>query len=153
MNSAAIEIRVLDESLEKPLIEFFRDIRESGDEKYFHPHPFTDDEARKRAHYSGKDIYYVLVEGDRVLGYAMLRGWDEGYKVPSLGITIHPSVREVGLGRLFMHFLHVAARRRGCDKIRVKVYPQNVSATALYEKLGYKFETEEAGQLVGFVRL
>ena len=83
----------------------------------------------------------------------MLRGWDEGYKVPSLGITIHPSVREVGLGRLFMHFLHVAARRRGCDKIRVKVYPQNVSAAALYEKLGYKFETKEAGQLVGFVQL
>jgi len=153
MNSASLEIRIVDETLEKPLAEFFRDLRKAGDDKYFHPHPLTDDEAKRRAQYSGKDLYYVLMEGGKVIGYAMLRGWDEGYEVPSLGIAMHPSVRGMGLGKLFVRFLHVAARRRGCGKIRVKVYPENVTAVALYKKLGYSFQSEQAGQFVGFIGL
>ena len=62
-------------------------------DKFFHPHPFTTEAARERAAYTGKDLYYVVIEGDEILGYGMLRGWDEGYEVPSLGIVIHPAHR------------------------------------------------------------
>lgn len=153
MNSSALEFRIVDETLEQPLAEFFRALTRAGDDKSFHPHPLTDEEAKKRAQYSGKDLYYVLVEGDEVLGYGMLRGWDEGYEVPSLGIVIHPSVRGIGLGKLFTHFLHAVARRRGASKIRLKVYPDNTNAVTLYKELGYTFQAEEAGQLVGFMDL
>ena len=153
MDSSALECRIVDETLEQPLAEFFRALKRAGDDKYFHPHPLTDEEAKKRAQYSGKDLYHVLVEGDKVLGYGILRGWDEGYEAPSLGIVIHPSVRGMGLGKLFMHFLHAAARRRGASKIRLKVYPDNTTAVTMYQELGYTFQAEEAGQLVGFVDL
>ena len=153
MSSSALEFRVVVKTLERPLAEFFRVLRRAGDDKTFHPHPLTDEEAKRLAQYSGKDLYYVLVEGDKVLGYGMLRGWDEGYEVPSLGIVIHPSVRGMGLGKLFMHFLHAAARRRGASKIRLKVYPDNTTAVTMYQELGYTFQAEEAGQLVGFVDL
>jgi len=153
MNSSALEIQIVDKTLEKPLAEFFRALKKAGDDQYFHPHRFTDEEAKRIAHYSGKDLYYVLVEGGKVLGYGMLRGWDEGYEVPSLGIVIHPSVKGMGLGKLFMHFLHGAARRRGASKVRLKVYPNNKTAVMLYEGLGYTFQAEEAGQLVGFIDL
>lgn len=153
MNSPALEFRVIDKTLEQPLAEFFRALKRVGDDKYFHPHSLTDEEAKRRAQYSGKDLYYVLVEGDKVLGYGMLRGGDEGYEVPSLGIVIHPSVRGMGLGKLFMHFLHAAARRRGASKIRLKVYRDNTTAVTLYKELGYTFQAEEAGQLVGFIDL
>ena len=153
MDSSALECRIVDETLEQPLVEFFRALKRAGDDKYFHPHPLTDEEAKRRAHYSGKDLYYVLVEGDKVLGYGILRGWDEGYEAPSLGIVIHPAVRGMGLGKLFMHFLHAAARRRGASKIRLKVYPDNTTAVTMYQELGYTFQAEEAGQLVGFVDL
>ena len=153
MNSSALEFRVVDKTLEQPLAEFFRALKKAGDDKHFHPHPLTKEEATNRARYSGKDLYYVLVEGDKVLGYGMLQGWDEGYAVPSLGIAIHPLARGMGLGKLFMHFLHTAARRRGISKVRLKVYPDNTTAVTLYKGLGYTFQAEEAGQLVGFVDL
>jgi ribosomal-protein-alanine N-acetyltransferase len=153
VNSSALEIRIIDETLVQPLAGFFRALKRAGDDRYFHPHPLTDEEARRRAHYSGKDLYYVLAEGDMVLGYGVLRGWDEGYEVPSLGIAIYPSVRGMGLSKLFMHFLHVAARRRGASKVRLKVHPDNTAAVTLYKRLGYTFQSEEAGQLVGFIEL
>ena len=153
MNSSVIEFRIVDRTLEESLAEFFRSLKRVGNDRYFHPHPFTDQEARRIAHYSGKDLYYVLVEREKVLGYGMLRGWDEGYKVPSLGIVIRSSARGIELGKLFMHFLHAAARQRGASKIRLKVYPDNTIAVTMYQELGYTFQAEEDGQLVGFVGL
>ncbi len=153
MNTSALEIRIVGRTLEKPLAEFFRALRKARDDQYFHPHPLTDEEAKRIAQYSGEDLYYVLVESEKVLGYGMLRGWDEGYEVPSLGIVIHPSARGMGLGKLFMHFLHAAARQRGANKIRLKVYPDNTIAVTMYQELGYTFQSEEEGQLVGFVDL
>ncbi len=88
-----------------------------------------------------------------VLGYGMLRGWDDGWKIPSLGIALDPRIRGNGTGEMLMHFLHAAARRRGATKVRLKVYPDNRTAIALYKKLGYVFATEEAGQLVGYITL
>lgn len=135
------------------LSRFLRDLQTSGDEKHFHPHPFTPEEIERVVNYSGADLYYVLVENESVLGYGLLRGWDEGYAVPSLGLALHPAVRGLGLARLFMEFLHAAARRRGASEIRLKVYPDNVRAIKLYKSLGYAFEEEEKGQLVGIVKL
>jgi [ribosomal protein S18]-alanine N-acetyltransferase len=153
MTVSPLEIQAIDERVEQPLVEFFHALKEAGDDKYFHPHPFTEEAARKLTHYTGKDLYYVLIEGDKILGYGMLRGWDEGYDVPSLGTAIRASARGLGFGKLFMHFLHAAARRRGASRIRLKVYPSNKVAVALYKGLGYRFESEEEGQLVGFVDL
>lgn len=153
MKQTAIEIRHIDESLVGPLAAFFQALGDEGGDKHFHPHPLVADEAARLAHYSGQDLYYVLVEGNQVLGYGMLRGWDEGYAIPSLGIAIHPAARGAGLGRLLMHFLHAAAHRKGALKIRLKVYPENVAALALYKSLGYVFQSQEAGQWVGLLDL
>lgn len=149
----ALEIRIIDNTLESQLSEFFRVIRESGDDKFFHPHPFTDAEAKSLARYSGQDLYYVLIEDNKVIGYAMLRGWDERYDIPSLGIAIHPLARKKGLGKMLISFLHSAAKLRGCNKIRLKVYPENKSAILAYEKLGYVFQPCQGDQLVGLIDL
>lgn len=135
------------------LAAFFQALRDAGDEADFHPHPLTSEEAARRCAYAGGDLYYVLVEGDRVLAYGMLRGWDDGYAVPSLGIAVHPAERGKGLGKLLMLFLHVAASRKGASRIRLKVYPRNVAAMKMYETLGYVFRWQEAGQLVGVLDL
>jgi ribosomal protein S18 acetylase RimI-like enzyme len=79
----------------------------------------------------------------------MLRGWDEGYEVPSLGIAVLASARGTGLGRTFMQFLHSAARLQGAPRVRLKVYPENAAAWRLYESLGYCFEPGADHQLLG----
>ena len=148
-----LELRRVAPEIEHGLAEFFATLVASGDDRTFHPHPFTPEAAAERARYRGLDVYCVATVAGRVLGYGMLRGWDEGYAIPSLGIAIHPAARGVGLGRLLMTYLHCEARRRGAPHIRLKVYPDNAAAVALYRSLGYAFDRLEDGQLVGHVVL
>lgn len=148
-----LELRRVGPELEAGLAELFSALVAAGDDRAFHPHPFTPESAAERARYAGLDVYGAAVVDGRVLGYGMLRGWDEGYAVPSLGIAIHPEARGLGLGRLLMEYLHCEARRRGAARIRLKVYPGNTAAVALYRSLGYEFQGEERGQLVGYKAL
>ena len=150
---AALEFRLLGPELEGALADFFAELEASGTAEYFHPHPFTAEEAKTLCHRQGEDLYYAAVAGGRVLGYGILRGWDEGYEVPSLGIAFRPGDRGIGLGKSFMVFLHVAARLRGAKRIRLKVYPENAAAVNIYKSLGYHFEEVSAGQLVGYLDL
>jgi ribosomal-protein-alanine N-acetyltransferase len=147
---AQLEFRRPCAELEQPLASFFEALVASGDAAAFHPHPFDAAAAAERAAYRGKDVYCAAVAGGRVLGYAMLRGWDEGYDEPSLGIAVHPEARSTGLARALMLYLHAEARRRGARRIRLKVYPGNAPALALYRSLGYEVAGEERGQLVAF---
>ena len=144
-----IEFRQFSPAWRAALAIFFRALEENGDAQHFHPHPFSEDFLDKLCKYQGKDLYYIAVERNNVLAYGLLRGWDEGYAVPSLGIALHPSVRGLGLGKAFMHFLHVAARRKGALRIRLKVYPSNSQAIELYKSLGYSFQGIENEQMVG----
>jgi ribosomal protein S18 acetylase RimI-like enzyme len=148
----ALEFRVLTPALEAGLAAFFADLSAAGDDRFFHPHPFTATEAARLCSYAGRDLYYAAVT-DRVLGYGMLRGWEEGYQVPSLGIAVHPAARGTGIARAFMHVLHAAAGARGAPRVRLKVYPDNTAAKRLYERLGYVFEGESHGQFVGYFDL
>ena len=153
MIGSALEIRIPCPELEQPLFEFFSDLRTGGDEIHFHPHPFTREEARRRCLYTGKDLYYILTGEQRILGYGMLRGWDEGFDTPSLGIAIRRSARGAGFASLLIKFLHTAAHRRGARKVILKVYKDNLSAKRLYEHFGYTFKDEAKTQLLGSIDL
>lgn len=118
----------------------------------FHPHPFTDDAAAGICGNTGQDLYAAMLHDGVMVAYGMLRGWDAGYAIPSLGMAVHPACQSRGLGRAMMGFLHVAARLRGAPAIRLKVYPGNESALRLYRACGYVFEGTEAGQHVGWLR-
>lgn len=135
------------------LAAFFSTLRESGATQYFHPHPLTAEEATKRATYRGKDLYYVILSGIEVVGYGMLRGWDEGYSIPSIGIAIRADYRGHDMGGLLMGFLHHAARQKGASQVRVRVYPENVASKRMVEKMGYEFSSQSEGQLVGYITL
>ena len=82
-----------------------------------------------------------------------MRGWDEGYEVPFLGIVISSKNRGKGLGKLLMQFLHDMARKRNAQVIKLKVYNDNNAAIKLYKSFGYKFECWNDKQLIGTVKL
>jgi ribosomal protein S18 acetylase RimI-like enzyme len=136
------------------LTEFFHSLANDPETLYFHPHTFDEEAAHQIANYIGQDLYYAMLYNSQMLGYGMLRGWDEGYVIPSLGIAIHTSTRNMGLGKLLMNFLHAAAWLRGAIKVRLKVSPENTAAILLYTHLGYQFLTEkENDQLVAYYSL
>lgn len=139
------------------LASLFTALDAAGDGRFFHPHPLTPDEAARLCHRSNSaDHYCLATTGDPLtpaLGYGLLRGWDEGYAVPSLGIAIHPAARGQGLSRVMMNHLHAEAARRGAARVRLKVYPQNTAALRLYESLGYHFADRSGEQWVGTLDL
>lgn len=149
-----MEFRKPEPGMEQVLEEFFAGLERSGTSRWFHPHPFDGAAARERCAYRGADAYCIAIAGGRVLGYGLLRGWDEGYQVPSLGIAVADAARGTGLGRALMLYLHAEAKRRGAPRIRLKVYPDNQRAVTLYRSLGYVFQsTSEDGQLIGYKEL
>ena len=70
-------------------------------------------------------------------------------------MAIHPLVRGIGLGKLFMNFLHMLAFRRGASKVRLRVNKKNDKAISLYKGLGYVFndDIKQAEYLVGLKNL
>lgn len=142
----------LSPGLAEPLATFFDALSAAGDERWFHPHPLTREEATRLCSYDGQDVYCVLADEGRVVAYGMLRGWEAGFEIPSLGIAVRPDARGSGVGRALMEHLHGVARARGATRVRLVVYADNVPARRLYEGLGYELE-EKGDDLVGFLAL
>mgnify|MGYP001442039468 CR=1 FL=1 len=140
--------------IERQISDFFSLLAESQESHYFFPHPLTPEQASIIANYTGKDFYAFVFYNGQAIGYGMLRGWDSGYEIPSLGISVRPDFRGTGIGELLMHYLHNVAMLRGCKKIRLRVKKDNHRAMKLYLKLGYKLNDEDGeGYIVGFIQL
>lgn len=142
MHLSCLEIVRLDARWEQELLRFLRVLQERGEDGMFRPHPFDAQTVRAIVTGMGQDLYYLMVDGTEVVGYGLLRGWNEGYEIPSLGIAIHPAARGMGLGRLMMEFLHAAAFRRGARRVRLRVKRSNLRAVALYAGMSYSFEDD-----------
>lgn len=152
-SNVALEFRRAEPGLAAALGSFLRELAAGGDEEQFHPHPLDDAAAREVCDYAGADVYLVGLDGDDVVAYGMLRGWDAGFAVPSLGIAVRASARGRGIGRALMDRLHEEAAARGAARVRLRTHPDNVAALRLYRSLGYGFDGEEEGQLVGILEL
>jgi ribosomal protein S18 acetylase RimI-like enzyme len=123
--------------------------------RYFHPHPLT---AEFAAELCGKldrinDRYLAVFAGGRVAGYAMLRGWDDGYAVPSFGVCVHPALRDCGLGHSLLALAIREAKRAGAAKMRLTVYKDNARGVHLYTRYGFVFADKDERSLVGTLDL
>src|SRR5229473_4387252 len=72
--------------------------------RFFHPHPLTAEFAhelcRRQSH--ARDRFYIARYRGQIAGYLMLRGWEEGFAVPSFGGCVHPVFRGRGLGQTLL---------------------------------------------------
>jgi ribosomal protein S18 acetylase RimI-like enzyme len=139
--------------LKPDVFEIVSDFFSHIDSEKFHPHSFSETYASYLCNYNGKDLYYVILDDDKVAAYGLLRGWDEGYDIPSLGIYVSSDYRGIGLGKMFMSFLHTVAKNKKSKKVKLKVYKDNIPAIKLYETLGYKLTDYDNNQYIGFIDL
>lgn len=124
----------------------------TGDAAHFHPHELTKEKAVQLSSMPTRDVYVVARIEFEVLAYGLLRGWDEGFEVPRLGVAVSPNYRGKGIGRVMMEYLHAIAKLRGASKVQLKVHQQNTRARLLYTALGYEWVDELVdGQLLGQV--
>jgi ribosomal-protein-alanine N-acetyltransferase len=103
----------------------------------FDPFPLDAAQARKIALGAGEDAFYIAVRGELPVGFSMLRGFDEGYEIPSFGIFVDYDCHGRGIGRELTAWTVEQARGRGCPAVRLTVYATNVAARGLYESLGF----------------
>jgi ribosomal protein S18 acetylase RimI-like enzyme len=81
-------------------------------------------------------------EGELV-AFSMLRGWDEGFAVPSFGIVVDAGLHGQGLGSRLTRWTIERARELGSAQVRLSVYTDNPVAHGIYRRLG--FEEVERG--------
>jgi ribosomal protein S18 acetylase RimI-like enzyme len=136
------------------LTRFFEEINSPEYTDFFSPHPLDATYAEHICHYQGRDLYYAIVHnGTKIIGYGMLRGWDEGYEIPSIGLCVLKKYQGSGLGKILLHFLETVIRLNGCDKVMLKVKKNNLAAFKLYREANYSFKEYDEQSWVGFKQL
>jgi len=113
---------------------------------FFHPHQFSYMGILQEVIKREKDYFVFLMDVDTIVSYGMLRGWSEGYEIPSLGIMTDVNYRGKGISNKMMDHLHQIAKELNCERIRLTVYKENFKAVELYKKLGYQFFEKEGGK-------
>lgn len=149
-------IRPLTSDDAEPLAEFFGNIRGDPETiRFFHPHPLTEEYARRLCAMlaTTRDEYFAMWDQERIVGYGMLRGWDEGYDVPSFGVCLLPTHRSQGLGQQLLRYALERCRRRGAGRVRLTVYRDNARAVHVYRKFGFVFSPKNEQEWVGLLDL
>ncbi len=133
------------------LLQFFDEINCHEYTKNFSPHPLDKATALAICNYEGRDLYYaVLLNGMEIIAYGMLRGWDEGYEIPSIGLCVLKKYKRLRLGKTIMRFLETVAIFNGATETMLKVKKSNGPARDLYVGLGYIFEDHNNDFLIGY---
>jgi len=91
-----------------------------------------------------QDRYYAAFMEEKIVGLVMLRGWDEGYAIPSLGILVDREHQGVGIGNLLMRHAIREARINSVCTIRLSVYGSNHLARKMYENCGFREVSRES---------
>ncbi|HEV3079585.1 MAG TPA: GNAT family N-acetyltransferase [Gemmataceae bacterium] len=123
--------------------------------RFFHPHPLTVEFAhelcRRQTH--ARDRFYVARYRGHMAGYLMLRGWEEGFAVPSFGGCVHPAFRGRGLGKALLAHAIQEARALAAPRLRLTVYKANARAVHVYRKFGFAFREKNEHELIGLLEI
>ena len=128
-------------------------LKDSSDKELFHPHPFTTDYAEWLCKYTGSDYYSFVICNNTIVGYVMLRGWDEGYDIPTIGIYIIPEQRGKKLAIRILKLLEAEAKQRGANRIMAKVNENNTASLRAFTASGYIRDHHEDGVIYLYVEL
>ncbi len=151
-----VEIRALRGEDSDKLKTFFAALgRDAETVRFFHPHPLTEEYATELCARveSVADRSYIATQNGEVVGYSMLRGWDEGYPVPSFGACVHPDRRNDGLGKRLLAHAIEQSQIRGATKLRLTVFKANQRAVNVYQRFGFAFVEKNSNELVGILHL
>ncbi len=126
------------------VIHLFRNSNVPQVTKTFRAFDLSSDQASRIADYNGEDSYFLAFADGQPAGFGMLRGWDEGFAIPSLGVFVAPDFQGKGIGSRLMNHLTNVASERGCERIRLTVDRINKRAVALYEAQSYEIDPDQS---------
>lgn len=142
-------IRQVHDTDYEALARFFEENNKSEITRQFHPFPLSSQTAHQIACTSYLDRYYIAIWDEHIVGFCMLRGWDEGFEIPSFGIIVDYRHHKHNLGRQMTEFAISEARNLGCQSVRLSVYASNVRAMSFYLSLGFREISHESCVVAG----
>jgi ribosomal protein S18 acetylase RimI-like enzyme len=103
----------------------------------FDPFELTAETARRIALADGRDQYFVARGRDGLVAMSMLRGFDDGFEIPSFGIFVDHRQQGRGIGRWLTEWTISWAEDHACPAVRLSVYTSNQRAADLYRSRGF----------------
>ena len=94
--------------------------------RFFFAFPADDAVIARLIAASVRDCYAGLFWEGEMVGFYMLRGWDDGYDIPSFGIMVDHRFRGGTFMRISLDIAKMTARLAGARKLMAKVHPDNV---------------------------
>ena len=132
----SLDIKLLNISQSTELYEMFLN-SDKEYSKYFIPFEISKKSISTILGSKIRDLYFGLFIKDKLCGLFMLRGFDEGYEIPSYGVWISPKYQNLGLAKLTLNFVITFCKINAIKKIMLKVHPENKIAKNIYEKMGF----------------
>lgn len=106
--------------------------------KHFIPFPFDRKSIESVLSKAIKDKFYGVFVNESLVGFYMLRGFDEGYSIPSYGVWISEEFSNKGLSTLTLQHAISFCKINSIKRIMLKVHPDNSPAKHIYQKFGFK---------------
>jgi [ribosomal protein S18]-alanine N-acetyltransferase len=116
--------------------------------RWFDPFPLDPQTARRLTHATGRDRYYGVWLDGELAGLAMLRGWDEGYDVPSYGVLVDRARHGQGIGGAATRLALEQAARLGSTEVRVTVHDDNERSLRLFASSAFVEMSRSGGKVV-----
>jgi len=105
--------------------------------KYFIPFTFDFETISEILSKAKNDQIYGIYVKQNLAGFYMLRGFDEGYSVPSYGVWISEKYANEGLSTFTLQHAISFCKLNSIKKLMLKVHPENLAAKHIYEKYGF----------------
>jgi hypothetical protein len=143
-----IDIRRLSESDAGTVYYFLKD-QPAGYLDYFHPFEFDVVTLRENLRRAVHDLYMGIFLYDTLIGVFLIRGWDEGYFIPSFGIAIGHMHQGYGISQIAISYSKAVCKLKGSQVLMLKVHPENTRAFKLFRREGFvSVDTSPAGLTV-----
>jgi len=99
-----------------------------------------------------KDQYYGIYVDNSLVGFYMLRGFDDGFEIPSYGAWIAKNFSSKGISKLTLHHAITFCKTNSIKKLMLKVHPDNLIAKKIYEDFGFIYDGVDGriGHLIYF---
>jgi len=96
-----------------------------------------------------KDVYSGMFWRGELVGIFMLRGWDDGYDVPSFGVFVAEKYRGGAFMRISLDVAKLICRLSGAERLMATIHPDNISPRGAV-RLGFlnTGKKTEAGNIV-----
>ncbi len=83
-----------------------------------------------------KDVYSGVFWQNNLVGVFFLRGWDDGYEIPSFGVLIDQKYRGGAFMRLTLDTAKLICRLSETKTLMAKIHPENISSKGA-RRLGF----------------